>query len=196
VISTASCKYVFSSTFETVGSLQEGKKVWLLAKLPNQYRILDDEVKTYLVFTNSHDGSGAIKVAMTPIRIVCQNTLNLALNTAKRMWSVNHTGDINQKLNEARKTIFLSETYMKNFELEVQTLSKIHMSDSKVIEFINELIPLQDEVSIIRRKNVQTLRNDLKMRYFEAPDLKNKPKTAWRVINSVSRLCHSCRAAS
>ena len=57
------------------------------------------------VFMNSHDGTGAIKAAMTPIRVVCQNTLNLALSNAKRSWSANHVGNINGKLDDARYTL-------------------------------------------------------------------------------------------
>ena len=66
--------------YETAGSLQNGRKIWLLAKLPDRYIIEGDQVEPYLVFSNSHDGSGSIKVAMTPVRVVCQNTLNLALS--------------------------------------------------------------------------------------------------------------------
>ena len=73
-------------TYETAGSLQGGKKVWMLARLPRKYLIAGDQVVPYLVIFNSHDGSSGVKVAMTPIRVVCQNTLNLALNTAKRSW--------------------------------------------------------------------------------------------------------------
>ena len=73
--------------YETAGSLQGGRRIWLLAKLPQQYIINGDEITPYLVFMNSHDGSGSIKVAMTPIRVVCSNTLNLALSKAKRCWS-------------------------------------------------------------------------------------------------------------
>ena len=58
-------------TYETAGSLQNGKKVWLLARLPENYKILGDDVCPYLVFSNSHDGSGAIRICMTPIRVVC-----------------------------------------------------------------------------------------------------------------------------
>ena len=61
--------------YETAGSLQEGKKVWLLAKLPHEYIISGDRISPYLVFFNSHDGSGAIKAALTPIRVVCQNVI-------------------------------------------------------------------------------------------------------------------------
>ena len=79
--------------YETAGSLQGGKKVWLLAHMPHEYIITGERISPYLLFSNTHDGSGAIRVALTPIRIVCQNTLNLALSTAKRSWSMIHTGD-------------------------------------------------------------------------------------------------------
>ena len=65
--------------YETAGMLQDGRKTWILARLPQRYQMLGDWVDPFLVFYNSHDGSGSIKVALTPIRVTCQNTLNLAL---------------------------------------------------------------------------------------------------------------------
>lgn len=79
----------------------------MLMHLPISYIIRGDEITPYLVFMNSHDGSGAIKAAMTPIRVVCQNTLNLALSTAKRNWSTNHVGDIKGKMDDARYMLLL-----------------------------------------------------------------------------------------
>jgi len=173
-------------TYETAGSLQDGKKVWMLAKLPESYKILGDYVSPYMVFSNSHDGSGAIKVAMTPIRVVCQNTLNLAMHDAKRIWTTNHTGDINLKLKEAMKTLILAEHYMKKLGDEAYALSKKTLTDKKVLNFIEELIPLPDNPSKIQENNIDLLRTDLKLRYFEAPDLEGMPKNSWRFMNAVS----------
>ena len=89
-------------TYETAGSLQGGRKVWMLARMPQRYIISGDEIAPYLVVMNSHDGSSGIKVAMTPIRVVCQNTLNLALNTAKRIWAAKHTENVMNRVYEAR----------------------------------------------------------------------------------------------
>ena len=99
-------------TYETAGSLQNGRRTWILAKLPQRYIIRGDEIDPYLVFMNSHDGTGAIKAAMTPVRVVCQNTLNLALSTARRSWSTIHTGDIHGKLQDARNTLLYADRYM------------------------------------------------------------------------------------
>lgn len=173
-------------TYETAGSLQDGRKVWMLARLPEKYKLLDDEVTPYIVFSNSHDGSGSIKIAMTPIRVVCNNTLNLALNDAKRIWSTIHTGDINSKLSEASKTLFLAQNYMKKLDYEANYLNRKKLDDKKVLEFINELLPLPDNASKIQEKNIELLRSDMKLRYFDAPDLTHLPKTSWRFINAVS----------
>lgn len=172
--------------YETAGSLQNGKKVWILARLPENYIISGDRVSPYLVFSNSHDGSGSIKVAMTPIRVVCQNTLNLALNDAKRIWATIHTGDIKSKLDEAKKTLLLAEYYMDKLGAEIDRLNKVKLIDAKVLEYISELIPMPDNPSKIQEKNVQQLRNDLEMRYFEAPDLSHVSKNGYRFINAVS----------
>lgn len=172
--------------YETAGSLQNGKKVWLLARLPENYIISGDRVIPYLVFSNSHDGSGSIKVAMTPIRVVCSNTLNLALNDAKRIWTTIHTGDIKSKLDEAKKTLLLAEYYMDKLETEIDKLNKIKLTDAKVLEYISELIPMPNNASKLQEKNVQQLRNDLEVRYFEAPDLSHVSKNGYRFINSVS----------
>ena len=64
-------------SYETAGSLQNGRRIWMLAKLPQRYIISGDEIEPYLVFMNAHDGTGAIKAAMTPIRVVCQNTFEI-----------------------------------------------------------------------------------------------------------------------
>jgi phage/plasmid-like protein (TIGR03299 family) len=177
--------------YETAGSLQNGKKVWLLARLPENYKILGDDVNPYFVFSNSHDGTGSIKVAMTPIRVVCQNTLNLALGSAKRIWSTIHTGNIDSKLDEAKKTLLLADLYMKRLGAEAERLNQIKIPDHKIMEYIDMLLPMPDQVTKIQERNVKNLRGDLKCRYFDAPDLSHVSKNGYRFINAVSDF-HSC----
>lgn len=172
--------------YETAGSLQGGKKVWLLAHMPHEYIISGERISPYLVFSNTHDGSGAIKVALTPIRVVCNNTLNLALNTAKRSWSMIHTGDIKGKMEEAKNTLFMAEKYMDAIGKEFETLRMISMSDDKVLEYINELLPVDESATPQQIRNMKRLQEDMKLRYFEAPDLKDLGKNAYRFVNAVS----------
>lgn len=172
--------------YETAGSLQGGRRVWMLARLPHQYIINGEEITPYMVFTNSHDGSGAIRVAITPVRVVCSNTLNLALSTAKRCWSCNHVGDINGKLEDARNTLLYAGKYMSELGKSIEQLNQIKLNDAKVIEFVNELIPESDNATFQQKRNILKLREDLKARYFDAPDLQDVGKNAYRFINAVS----------
>lgn len=173
-------------TYETAGSLQNGRRTWILAKLPARYIISGDEVTPYLVFMNSHDGSGSIKAAMTPIRVVCQNTLNLALSTAKRSWSTNHTGDIKGKMEDARYTLLYADQYMAELGKAIDKLNQQKLSDRQVLEYIDSLFPLIPNPSAQQIRNMQKMKEDMKVRYFDAPDLQHVGKNAYRFINAVS----------
>ena len=128
-------------TYETAGSLQGGKKVWMLARLPRKYLIAGDQVEPYLVIFNSHDGSSGVKVAMTPIRVVCQNTLNLALNTAKRSWTARHTENVLLRVQDARETLQLdsNKLYENIVYLEMRSRGyevQVGKLDDTEIDFI------------------------------------------------------------
>lgn len=172
--------------YETAGSLQGGRRVWMLARLPHEYIISGERISPFLVFSNTHDGSGAIKVALTPVRVVCCNTLNLALNTAKRSWSMIHTGDIREKMQEAKEALFMAEKYMDHLGKEFENLRRIKMPDKQVMEYIKLLLPVDNQATPQQVKNMMRLREDMKTRYFDAPDLKDIGDNAYRFINAVS----------
>ena len=115
--------------YETAGSLQEGRKVWLLAHMPHEYIISGERISPYLLFSNTHDSSGAVKVALTPIRVVCNNTLNLALRAAERSWSMIHTGDIQSKMKE----VFFASTFSSKMQIE---FLKVAWGISPVLHFL------------------------------------------------------------
>lgn len=173
-------------TYEMAGSLADGKRTWMLAVLPHKYIIAGDEITPYLVFMNSHDGSGAIKAAMSPVRVVCQNTLNLALSTAKRCWSTNHTGDISGKMEDARNTLQLANHYMVELGRGIEQLQRKKLTDKQVMEYIEQFFPVSEDMSMQQRKNMLTLQEDMKFRYFDAPDLRHVGKNGYRFINVVS----------
>ncbi|MBR2895396.1 MAG: DUF945 domain-containing protein [Oscillospiraceae bacterium] len=173
-------------TYETAGALQGGRKVWMLAKMPLRYFIAGDEIAPYMVVMNSHDGSSGIKVAMTPIRVVCQNTLNLALNNAKRIWTTKHTENVMNRVHEARETLMLAERYMGELVRNIDVLSQIKLTDKKVMEFMQEFFPVDLEMPDAQRKNNLKLLNDMKHRYFDAPDLAHVGKNGYRFVNAIS----------
>ena len=169
--------------YETAGSLQGGKKIWLLAKM-QETKVAGDIVEPYLCFTNSHDGTGAIKACMTPIRVVCNNTLNLALSTAKRMWSTGHKGNMEAKLAEAKYTLQLAETYMYELDKKAIDLANISVNIQQIAAILDELFPVKDTDSDVKKKNVAEAKNEY-FRCYNAPDLDKFIGSAWGAINAM-----------
>ena len=169
--------------YETAGSLRGGRQVWLLGKMPERY-ICGDKTEPYIAFTNTHDGSGAVRICMTPIRVVCNNTLNAALSTAKRSWSARHVGNIEQKLEEARETLQLAEEYMdalkaKGEELALQPYTVTDAS--KAIKLLLDVKNLKDK----QKEQAQKAEEQIIACMF-APDLANFFNTKWAFINGIS----------
>ena len=190
--------------YETAGSLASGKKVWMLARMEDRL-MAEEKMENYLVFTNSHDGTGAIRVACTNVRVVCQNTLNLALSSANRHWSCVHKGDIQSKLEEARLTLVSAEKYMEALAEEFGELKRKKVTDKQVEEMTDRL--LQIEFNSLYNKAIKTgnivdfkerlrqqkfedklkaKRNDIITIYHDKPDLVGTEKSAFRFINAVS----------
>ena len=172
--------------YETAGVLTNGR-IWMLAQMEG-HDIVGDEVIPYLCFTNSFDGKGAIQVVMTPIRIVCNNSLSLALAESNRTWATKHMGSMEAKLDEARRTLKLAHNYMSNLSMEADKLAHKKLSEAKFNEFLEMLFPLHDGMGDRKANNVEILRNELTARYFQAPDLAKFQGTSWGFIQAVTDL--------
>lgn len=190
--------------YETAGSLSSGKRVWMLARMENTW-LAEEEISPFMVFTNSHDGTGAIRVAMTPVRVCCENTLNLALKTADRHWSCVHKGDIMSKLEEARFTLASAERYMKALEEEFGELKLKKVTDKQVEDMTDKLLEIEfnnlfnkalktgkivDFKERLRQQKyedkLKRKKNDIITIYHDKPDLVGTERSAFRFVNAVS----------
>src|SRR5690606_36992227 len=128
--------------YETAGSLQGGAKVFLTAKIGEQFLINgEDAHDMYLLMTTSHDGTQSFRAATTMIRAVCQNTVTMALNNAKSKWSLRHKTDLKGKAQEARETLGLTFKYQAAFEEEVAALMAVEVEKDKFERMIRGIIP-------------------------------------------------------
>lgn len=111
--------------YHTAGALGKGEKIWILAKLPEKIVIgKDDVVEKYLVLVNCHDGHSALKMYFTPIRVVCQNTLNQSLVYAKDGIAIRHCGELRHKIVEAQRVLQLSNEFYGYFGEKAQVMAK------------------------------------------------------------------------
>ena len=170
--------------YDTAGSLMGGKKIWLLAKMP-ETKIVGDAVEPYLCFTNSHDGKSAVRVCMTSIRVVCNNTLNMALNNAKRSWSGKHTGSITGKLREAKTTLALANDYIYRLNEFGENLSTQHFSKQDKEKLYKVIFPVDDEMTPRQKENIEIAKSNFEICML-APDLVNFSNTKWQVVQAAA----------
>ena len=173
--------------YVTAGSLRGGKNIWLLANLPS-HKILGDEVAQYLCFTNTHDGSGAVKVCMSPVRVVCSNTLNLALSKAKRIWTCRHMGKLEDKLHEATRTLELSNKYMEELNVAAERLANTSLTNDQLMAIVAEMFPINEDGSHRQLANMEKAKKEFMIAYY-MPDIAQFRNTAWGMINAISDWC-------
>jgi len=171
--------------YETAGSLRGGRQVWMLARMNRSMSLLGDAFEPYLCFVNSHDGTGAVRVLMTPIRIVCQNTLNIALRGAQRSWSTPHVGDISARLAAAQNTLELADRYIIRLEKEADILAQTPVSAARFDEILESLFPV-DAQATPRSKATTLAQREGVQRAYGADDLQRFSGTGWGVVNAVS----------
>lgn len=167
-------------TYESAGSLRDGRCVFLLGHMP-ETTILDDKVDQYVCFTNTFDGSGAIQVCLTPTRVVCQNTLNLALRNAKRKWSTRHVGNMQSKLIEAQITLGLIKEYTEELEKEAERLAKVRVTDAQIEKMLEVIYPVTEEDSDMKKTRAIKLKDDF-FTCLAAPDVRPYKGTAYAVV--------------
>ena len=172
--------------YEAAGALGDGKRIWLLAHLPEEIQIAGDSVMPYLCFTNTHDGTGSVKTFCTSIRVVCQNTLNAAIRSAKRTWNARHTGNLESKMAQASQTLQLANKYMEELKKGCEQLALKNIDGDKLIKYINMLLPETDDMTKGQIQNLKDVKNDIWIRYTYAPDLVDREQTMLRFWQAVS----------
>ena len=105
---------------------------------------------------------------------------------AQRSWSMIHTGNIQSKMKEAKDTLFKAERYMDELGKEFEKLRMKKLSDQEVMDYIEILLPIEEGSTSQQTRNIKRLQEDMKVRYFDAPDLQDVGKNAYRFINAVS----------
>lgn len=170
--------------YETAGSLFEGKRIWLLAKLP-ETTILGDEIIPYMCFTNGHDGRNSIKVCLTPTRVVCNNTLNFALKNTPRTWSTRHVGNLRTKMDEARNTLHLANNYMKELAVVSDQLANTDVSEEEVRNVLDNVFVTKNDASDRVKQNKEEVKDKF-MVCMLAPDLLKFKGTAYQVAQAAA----------
>jgi len=173
---------------QTAGAIGKGEKVWMLAKLPEIfYPLAGDGVEKYLLGTTSHDGSMRTEVRFTGIRVVCQNTMNMALNESRGVIAIRHTQNMRQKLDMAAMVLL---RYRDHFDVMGENLSKlasVRIDDAWIDEYLQRLVGNPDNVPDGRARTMMQNKIALiegRLAYGKGVDLPGVQGTAWWALNA------------
>ena len=176
--------------WESAGSLKKGKVVFGTVDIPRTM-VLDpqganDETKLYLIVWTSHDGSVAVQAAVTPVRVVCQNTLNLAMKNAKQSFKIRHTQSVEGRIQVARETLGLALGYFDEFEVQAKALYSQAITDAEFSKLIQTIYPKpeKDAKGAIKKwENKVVLLDDL---YHNSPTNATIKGTKWGAFNALT----------
>lgn len=134
----------------TAGSLQEGRKVWMLAKINKPaLEIADgDTVERFILLSNSHDGTRAVRVGFTPIRVVCANTLRMAHDAdmeANRLIKVLHTKNVLVALDRLREMMNVANASFEATADQYRKLARYHVSRADMKRYIKIVLGVENE---------------------------------------------------
>lgn len=192
--------------YHTAGSLGDGEKVWVLTKLPGDLRIgKSDLVEKFLLFSNSHDGGGACRVMFTPIRVVCQNTLNAAIGQVfgykktgtfgskakegEEGVAIRHVGDMNRKLDLAAKTLGLAVNYYDTLQEQFAQMAATKITLAQFTTVVDEMFPLAEATQATSKVGNAGIRSRIAELLEAGPgaQFETSKGTAWGLYNAITR---------
>jgi phage/plasmid-like protein (TIGR03299 family) len=174
--------------FETAGVLGGGERVWVMAKMPEAMRIVPgDECFKYLLLSNSHTGEGSIAVKFTWVRVVCQNTLMMAMDDGQKAYRVRHSKKMQFRLEELADFLAITQEVFLKAEECFRQLAKIQMIEDRLESYFEAVYP---KTAAQKKKGEKPARWDFLRKIFEGqPDLQSPGVrgTLWGAYNAVTR---------
>lgn len=174
--------------YEVAGALSGGKIIWMLAKLPTKTVVSHDDVSDhYLLLSNGHDGHNPCQVGFTTVRVVCSNTLSLAIGRGlKHNIKIRHTGSISDKLAEAQNVLGLAQKSFEDFTAKARALSFKEVTQQAIDKFIMAVMGVDDLPKATKQKrDAFEAIKDLSQ-YGAGADLPGVRGTMWGAFNAVT----------
>lgn len=173
--------------YVTAGSLRGGLKVWVLCKLPSFIQVTDkDIVEEYLLLSNTHDGSRRVEVLYTPVRVVCQNTLTMALSRGKNQFRFKHVGDHMAKVGKAQDILGIARENHTLLSEAIGAMTAFEPTDEQVNDVLKKLITPPSG----KDETKQTLAvHEMIAKAFREDETNTMPgvkDTAWGLYNSIT----------
>jgi phage/plasmid-like protein (TIGR03299 family) len=172
--------------YHTAGVLSNGSKIWLLAKLPDYIKVgrKNDPIEKYVLLYNSHDGSSVVRCKLTPIRVVCNNTLTAALSGAEQEVRIRHTPSAVEKLQEAHKLLGLTNQLYQQLDYIFNRMALRRITAQQLVEYAKTLVPDNPEAE--NNTRTENIRNQILYLHDDIPEAAMHRGTLFGAVNAIS----------
>ncbi len=179
--------------YESAGALKNGRIVWLLARLENADAevVPGDVQRPYLLLTNSHDGSSPVRIQPTFVRVVCWNTLSMAVREGKRnsiaQFTIRHVGDIHSRIDEAREVIGLVRQGFGEYVATAKQLAAVDVDSDTMAAYLAAVFPaaFADDASTRAKNMVRQILGNFAL--DERQQLVGMRRSGWAAVNAVTQ---------
>lgn len=181
------CNVLFSLGFryENAGVFDGGKVTYVSMKWKGDV-LSGEKFDYYVVIINSFDQTKPFGIYITPVRISCKNTMNLAIKKAVRFWKIKHTRTAEIRLQEVQESLMAFDHYIKGLDTEIDRMKLLTINDKKVMSFFETLFPIENGMTQRMIDNAMKQRNELAYRYLNAPDLDGMEQSGFRLMCAVT----------
>lgn len=180
-------------TLETAGALDGGKKVWILAKAPERAMVGDDKIDKYVLFYTSHDASAGSQFRPTPMRCVCQNTIDIAISSNKEnSYQLKHTSNIKQRVNQLTDKLIAMDGNVRKAIDDMNRMTEVAMTREALDVYLESVVPFlvtrhkesKPEQGILVRNNAKPVYDQMVNNFYHGRG--NNGKTLWDAYNAVT----------
>jgi phage/plasmid-like protein (TIGR03299 family) len=173
--------------FETAGSMRKGKSVFVTMKLPSAMQIAGvDRLDLYLIGTTSHDGTAALRLDASPVRVVCANTQRAAFARSEGSYTFRHTSNITSKIGEARQALNLMWKHFGAFEYEAEKMINETLTMGEFEKVVAQLWPTEDDASDVAKNNAKQRSATLRFLIRDADTQKAIKGTRWAGYQAIT----------
>lgn len=172
---------------ECVGALRDGRRQFWTVRLPGDLMVCEgDRVRPYLIVTNAHDGTLSLRAFTSAVRVVCSNTLTVALEGAGGGLSIRHQGDVRSRIQQARRLLSVADEHHRRFGETLKELASVEIEPAEAEAFTAHVLPFPRQASERQRRRIEATRELVLLNLEQGAGSELAGRTPWGLYQATS----------
>lgn len=173
----------FGAKWDTAGAFKGGSRVFASLRIPNTIEVQGkDAHDLYLLLQNFHNGGGSLGAYVVIIRAVCENTVNMAIGSARTNWTLRHVMDLQGRVQDARDALGITFAYVDEYRNMAESLAVQTVDNDDILKVVESLLPGDPE----KKRGLEDLRDSLLAHIRNSATIEGFEGTKYGLLNAVT----------